>query len=222
MCLSKAMNETNLSKAAIELEELREVEQSSSFDVRDIHPCRNALNARFPSNCLRLLYGIPGNLRCLDCDATNPQWATLTYGALLCIDCSGRHRQMGVHVSKVRSITMDSWKHTEVLAMLEGGNKQLEDFFQRHGLSIAGGKSHHDIASINRYKTNAAKFYKKNLSLHVLQVGDAGMYKGRDTFRKSPQKKKRQASASGCSNQCESLCQQRVENETNVNVGAKV
>ena len=117
---------------------------------------------------------------------------------------------------------MDSWKHTEVLAMLEGGNKQLEDFFQRHGLSIAGGKSHHDIASINRYKTNAAKFYKKNLSLHVLQVGDAGIYKGRDTFRKSPQKKKRQASASGCSNQCESLCQQRVENETNVNVGAKV
>ena len=87
--------------------------------------------------------------------------------------------------------------------MLEGGNKQLGDFFDRHGLSQTStsspsssssppqNKSANDVTSIdNRYKTNAAKFYKKNLTDHVMKVIDSGVYKGRDTFR-SPKKKKR-------------------------------
>lgn len=93
------MNETNLTRAANELEKLREAEQSSNNDIGVSQHHRNILNTRFPSNCLKLLYSIPGNRRCVDCDATNPQWAALTFGALLCIDCSGKHRQMGVQVS---------------------------------------------------------------------------------------------------------------------------
>jgi len=97
---------------------------------------------------------------------------------------------------------MDSFKHSDILAMLEGGNKQLGDFFDRHGLSQTStsspssssppqNKSANDVTSIdNRYKTNAAKFYKKNLTDHVIKVIESGVYKGRDTFR-SPKKKKR-------------------------------
>jgi hypothetical protein len=40
-----------------------------------------------------------GNRRCVDCKASNPQWAAISFGALLCIDCSGRHRHLGVNVS---------------------------------------------------------------------------------------------------------------------------
>ncbi len=87
---------------------------------------------------------------------------------------------------------MDAWKHSEILAMLEGGNKQLGDFFDRHDLppslephTING----HNSPVINRYKTNAAKFYKKNLSLHVEQVKNSGIYQGREMSRKpSPEK----------------------------------
>ncbi len=96
-------------------------------------------------------------------------------------------------VSKVRSITMDSWNHSEILTMLEGGNKQLSDFFQRHKLSSQyqdeDDEYDDDISTMDRYKTNAAKFYKKNLSLHVMNVRDMGLYKGRNSYRQRAQKK---------------------------------
>jgi hypothetical protein len=43
-----------------------------------------------------------GNRQCADCGNTDPDWASLNLGVLLCIECSGIHRQLGVHISKVR------------------------------------------------------------------------------------------------------------------------
>ena len=54
---------------------------------------------RFPTSCLRLVRGLPGNSRCVDCDEMNPEWASVSYGVLLCLRCSGRHRGLGVNVS---------------------------------------------------------------------------------------------------------------------------
>ena len=56
---------------------------------------------RFPSNCLKLVRSLPGNSRCVDCDEMNPEWASVSYGVLLCLRCSGRHRGLGVNVSQV-------------------------------------------------------------------------------------------------------------------------
>lgn len=53
----------------------------------------------FPNACHSMLVNIEGNNRCIDCGASNPQWATVKYGALLCLQCSGRHRSLGVQVS---------------------------------------------------------------------------------------------------------------------------
>ena len=58
---------------------------------------------RFPSNCLKLVRSLPGNSRCVDCDEMNPEWASVSYGVLLCLRCSGRHRGLGVNVSQVKS-----------------------------------------------------------------------------------------------------------------------
>ncbi|KAE9620297.1 putative Arf GTPase activating protein [Lupinus albus] len=55
----------------------------------------------------KILRGIPGNDKCAECGAPEPEWASLNLGILLCIECSGVHRNLGVHISKVRSITLD-------------------------------------------------------------------------------------------------------------------
>ncbi|KAF7131977.1 hypothetical protein RHSIM_Rhsim09G0077700 [Rhododendron simsii] len=56
------------------------------------------------SNVLR---EIPGNNLCAECGSPDPDWASLNLGILMCIECSGVHRNLGVHISKVRSITLD-------------------------------------------------------------------------------------------------------------------
>lgn len=51
----------------------------------------------------------PGNDRCADCDAPSPSWASANLGILVCIECSGIHRNLGTHISKVRSLELDDW-----------------------------------------------------------------------------------------------------------------
>lgn len=50
---------------------------------------------------LDVLRRVPGNDACADCGAADPDWASLNLGILLCIECSGVHRNMSVQISKV-------------------------------------------------------------------------------------------------------------------------
>lgn len=136
----------------------------------------------FPPGCAELLYSLPGNEHCVDCDAPNPPWASVSYGVLLCLQCGGRHRSLGVQTSFVRSVYMDSWSHAQILTMLEGGNEQLSAFFRRHSLSPENGTDAGSIVE-RRYRTKAAKFYREQLALHVDKVASQGRYQGRDATR---------------------------------------
>ena len=53
--------------------------------------------------------GTPENQICADCNSPDPQWASINLGIIICIACSGVHRSLGVHVSKVRSLGLDEW-----------------------------------------------------------------------------------------------------------------
>ena len=73
------------------------------------------------------------NRRCADCDGANPDWASVNHGAFLCLSCSGIHRSLGVHVSFVRSATMDSWTTEQLNSMRAGGNGRMNAFLERYG-----------------------------------------------------------------------------------------
>ena len=94
----------------------------------------------------------PENQSCFDCSQPGPQWASVNNGIFICLNCSGIHRSYGVHISFVRSISMDSWSDKQLKCMSLGGNKALHDFFQEYDLNSE--------SSDVRYHTRAAEFYR--------------------------------------------------------------
>jgi Arf-GAP/coiled-coil/ANK repeat/PH domain-containing protein len=73
------------------------------------------------------LYRCEGNAACADCGAEWPEWASLNLTVLLCLRCSGVHRSLGVHVSKVRSLTLDvrAWDGPMLQCFAAGGNAHV-------------------------------------------------------------------------------------------------
>uniref|UniRef100_A0A8V5GXK8 Uncharacterized protein n=1 Tax=Melopsittacus undulatus TaxID=13146 RepID=A0A8V5GXK8_MELUD len=71
-----------------------------------------------------------GNSHCVDCGAPNPTWASLNLGALMCIECSGIHRQLGTHLSRVRSLHLDDWPQELVLVLTSIGNTRANSIWE--------------------------------------------------------------------------------------------
>mmetsp|Transcript_22157 Transcript_22157/g.32249 ORF Transcript_22157/g.32249 Transcript_22157/m.32249 type:complete len:226 (-) Transcript_22157:93-770(-) len=69
-----------------------------------------------------------GNDRCVDCGALRPDWASLGYCVLVCLECAGQHRALGVHISPVRSLTMDTWSDKNIQKLAAGGNKRFKEY----------------------------------------------------------------------------------------------
>ncbi|XP_028921758.1 arf-GAP with coiled-coil, ANK repeat and PH domain-containing protein 3 isoform X1 [Ornithorhynchus anatinus] len=79
---------------------------------------------------LQRVQGIAGNGQCCDCGQADPRWASINLGVLLCIECSGIHRSLGVHCSKVRSLTLDSWEPELLKLMCELGNGTVNHIYE--------------------------------------------------------------------------------------------
>ncbi|XP_027506309.1 arf-GAP with coiled-coil, ANK repeat and PH domain-containing protein 2 isoform X5 [Chiroxiphia lanceolata] len=81
-------------------------------------------------SALQRVQCIPGNAACCDCGLADPRWASINLGITLCIECSGIHRSLGVHFSKVRSLTLDSWEPELLKLMCELGNDVINRIYE--------------------------------------------------------------------------------------------
>ncbi|TEA39282.1 hypothetical protein DBR06_SOUSAS2110023, partial [Sousa chinensis] len=79
---------------------------------------------------LQRMQHVAGNSQCGDCGRPDPRWASINLGVLLCIECSGIHRSLGVHCSKVRSLTLDSWEPELLKLMCELGNSTVNQIYE--------------------------------------------------------------------------------------------
>ncbi|KAK8615611.1 hypothetical protein V6N13_017196 [Hibiscus sabdariffa] len=85
-----------------------------------------------PEPVSAVLREIPGNDVCAECNAHEPSWASLNLGILVCIECSGVHRNLGVHISKVRSLTLDVkvWEPSVVELFRTLGNSYCNSIWE--------------------------------------------------------------------------------------------
>lgn len=88
----------------------------------------NDANAR----TLRGLVKQPDNKLCADCKHNDTRWAAWNLGCFLCIRCSGIHRSMGTHISRVKSIDLDMWTREQMNVVIKWGNRRANLYWEAH------------------------------------------------------------------------------------------
>ncbi|XP_060889705.1 arf-GAP with coiled-coil, ANK repeat and PH domain-containing protein 2-like isoform X4 [Labrus mixtus] len=117
-------------------------------------------------SALQKVLAIPGNTCCCDCGQPDPRWASINLGITLCIQCSGIHRSLGVHFSKVRSLTLDSWEPELLKLMCELGNGVINQIYEARREELGArkpqpGDPRHEVEAYIKAKYVERRFVRR-------------------------------------------------------------
>ncbi|NP_001074048.1 arf-GAP with coiled-coil, ANK repeat and PH domain-containing protein 1 [Danio rerio] len=141
-----------------------------------------------PEACVREaleeVQAISGNSQCCDCGEPGPDWASINLGITLCITCSGIHRSLGVHFSKVRSLTLDSWEPELVKLMCELGNTAINKIYEARIEEITIKKPHPSSPRQDKESWIRSKYVEKKF-IHKLPETGRGQILRRSSARRN-------------------------------------
>ncbi|ORZ15735.1 hypothetical protein BCR42DRAFT_482747 [Absidia repens] len=105
------------------------------------------------TSILKGLLKQPGNKYCADCRRKDPRWASWNLGIFVCIRCSGIHRSMGTHISKVKSVDLDSWIPSQIESMEKWGNERANLYWEANLKDNKPNESNMDMWIRSKYDT---------------------------------------------------------------------
>ncbi|PVV01238.1 hypothetical protein BB560_004353 [Smittium megazygosporum] len=170
--------QSNPSSATLELNQILEVQKKSTpttkpapiiqLDSTFLKKLTKSVEFSHPNHVIESILKLDGNRSCADCGASNPTWAILNFGVLVCINCSGIHRSFGVQISKVRSIQLDKIdpEHLHILQRL--GNSAVNKFLDPDTHYVNSSETSADF--LQAYISNKYYLRKYLLPLPTLDI----------------------------------------------------
>ncbi|XP_054896926.1 stromal membrane-associated protein 1-like [Poeciliopsis prolifica] len=103
------------------------------------------------------------NKYCADCEAKGPRWASWNLGVFICIRCAGIHRNLGVHISRVKSVNLDQWTSEQIQSIQEMGNTNARQLYEANlPDSFRRPQTDQAVEFFIRDKYEKKKYYNKN------------------------------------------------------------
>jgi len=108
-----------------------------------------------------LINSDPKNQKCVDCNQKPVLYACWNLGGYICTSCSGVHRSLGVHISKVKSLTLDKWTHEQIKFIAERGNGWMNNVYTRSMPKMANSPESGQIDDAKRKRVISEKYEQK-------------------------------------------------------------